>query len=61
MKKLKSLTSEEMMVLVLKAQTNHFIMYPYGEGIKDAKQKLMYDMYHIKHWTIWFEIKIIYK
>jgi len=37
------------------------VMYPYGDGIKDARQKLMYDLYYIKHWSLWLEIKIIFK
>ena len=37
------------------------VMYPYGDGIEDARQKLMYDLYYIKHWSIWLELKIIYK
>jgi len=37
------------------------VMYPYGSGIEDARQKLMYDLYYIKHWSLWLEIKVIYK
>jgi lipopolysaccharide/colanic/teichoic acid biosynthesis glycosyltransferase len=37
------------------------VMYFYGNGIKDAKQKLMYDLYYIKHWNLILEIKIILK
>ena len=37
------------------------VMYPYGAGVEDAKQKLMYDLYYIKHYSIWLDIKIIYK
>jgi lipopolysaccharide/colanic/teichoic acid biosynthesis glycosyltransferase len=37
------------------------VMYPYGSNAWDAKQKLMYDLYYIKHWSIWLEIKIIFK
>ena len=37
------------------------VMYPYGAGVEDAKQKLMYDLYYIKHYSIWLEIKIIFK
>ncbi|MSN96761.1 sugar transferase [Campylobacter sp. FMV-PI01] len=36
------------------------VNYPYGENIYDTKQKLMYDLYYIKHWSIWLEIKIIF-
>ncbi len=37
------------------------IKYPYGSTVKDAEQKLMYDLYYIKHWSIWLEITIIWK
>ena len=37
------------------------VMYPYGENIEDAKQKLMYDLYYIKHWNILLELKIVWK
>jgi lipopolysaccharide/colanic/teichoic acid biosynthesis glycosyltransferase len=37
------------------------VMYPYGENAEDAKQKLMYDLYYIKHWSLLLELKIVYK
>jgi len=37
------------------------VNYPYGENALDAKQKLMYDLYYIKNWSIWLEIKTIFK
>jgi exopolysaccharide biosynthesis polyprenyl glycosylphosphotransferase len=37
------------------------VMYPYGANAEDAKQKLMYDLYYIKHWNLWLEIKVIWK
>lgn len=37
------------------------VMYPYGAGVEDAKQKLMYDLYYIKHYSLWLDIKIVYK
>jgi lipopolysaccharide/colanic/teichoic acid biosynthesis glycosyltransferase len=37
------------------------VLYPYGADKEDAKQKLMYDLYYIKHWNLWLEIKIIWK
>jgi len=37
------------------------VMYPYGANIEDARQKLMYDLYYIKYWSLWLEIKIVYK
>jgi len=37
------------------------VMYGYGENEEDARQKLMYDLYYIKNWSIILEIKIIWK
>lgn len=37
------------------------VMYPYGENTEDAKQKLMYDLYYIKHWSFWLEMKVVWK
>lgn len=37
------------------------VNYPYGENTEDAKQKLMYDLYYIKHWSVWLEIKTTLK
>ena len=37
------------------------VMYPYGDGIEDARQKLMYDLYYIKYWSFWLDIKVIWK
>ena len=37
------------------------VNYPYGANIEDTKQKLMYDLYYIKYWNIWLEIKVIWK
>jgi len=36
------------------------VMYPYGENTEDAKQKLMYDLYYIKYWSFWLEMKIVW-
>ncbi|GLU54926.1 hypothetical protein Dfri01_43870 [Dyadobacter frigoris] len=35
------------------------VMYPYGAGVRDARHKLMYDLYYIKNWSIQLELKII--
>lgn len=35
------------------------VMYPYGANTEDARQKLMYDLYYIKHWSIWLEIEVL--
>jgi len=37
------------------------VMYPYGVNVKDARQKLMYDLYYIKYWSLGLECKIIWK
>ena len=37
------------------------VNYPYGVNVNDAKQKLMYDLYYIKHWSPWLEIKTIFR
>ena len=34
------------------------IMYPYGLDEDDARQKLMYELYYIKNWSIWLELEI---
>lgn len=35
------------------------VSYPYGANIEDARQKLMYDLYYIKHWSIWLELETL--
>ncbi|SFV59312.1 Bacterial sugar transferase [hydrothermal vent metagenome] len=37
------------------------IKYQYGSGKLDAKEKLMYDLYYIKNWNIFLELKIIWE
>jgi len=37
------------------------VMYPYGSNSEDARQKLMYDLYYIKHWSLWLECNVIIK
>jgi len=37
------------------------VMYPYGSNVEDSIQKLMYDLYYIKHWSLWLEFKTIFK
>ena len=37
------------------------VIYRYGTDLNDAKQKFMYDLYYIKHWSIWLEIEICFK
>ncbi|MFT2098085.1 exopolysaccharide biosynthesis polyprenyl glycosylphosphotransferase [Marinomonas sp. 2405UD66-6] len=35
------------------------VLYPYGGNIEDARQKLMYDLYYIKYWSIWLEVETL--
>ncbi len=37
------------------------VNYPYGQNMEDTKQKLMYDLYYIKNWSLWLEAKTIAK
>jgi exopolysaccharide biosynthesis polyprenyl glycosylphosphotransferase len=37
------------------------VNYPYGENIEDTKQKLMYDLYYIKNWSVALEFETIFK
>jgi exopolysaccharide biosynthesis polyprenyl glycosylphosphotransferase len=37
------------------------VNYPYGANIKDTKQKLMYDLYYIKNWSLALEFETIVK
>ncbi|OHD90700.1 sugar transferase [Sulfuricurvum sp. RIFCSPLOWO2_12_FULL_43_24] len=36
------------------------VMYPYGANAEDARQKLMYDLYYIKYWSMALELKIVW-
>jgi len=35
------------------------VRYPYGESVYDAKRKLEYDLYYLKHMSIMFDLLII--
>lgn len=37
------------------------IKYQYGSGQLDAKEKLMYDLFYIKNWSLKLELEIIWK
>jgi len=37
------------------------VMFVEGRNKDDTKQKLMYDLYYIKNWNLWLELKIIFK
>ena len=36
------------------------VRYPYGRNIIDSKNKLKYDIFYIKNWSFWLDIKIIW-
>jgi lipopolysaccharide/colanic/teichoic acid biosynthesis glycosyltransferase len=35
------------------------ISYPYGSSVKDALEKLRYDLYYIKHFSLFLDIMVI--
>ena len=37
------------------------VHYPYGQNEEDTRQKLMYDLYYIKHWNLIIEFKTVWK
>lgn len=37
------------------------VLYPYGASIEDAKEKLQFDLYYIKHCSLFLDLKIIFK
>jgi lipopolysaccharide/colanic/teichoic acid biosynthesis glycosyltransferase len=37
------------------------VMFVEGRQKEDTRQKLMYDLYYIKHWNILLELKVIWK
>ena len=37
------------------------ILYAYGFNENDSRQKLMYELYYIKNWSIWLELEICIK
>ena len=37
------------------------VMYPYGSSIEDAIQKLQYDLYYIKNYTVLLDFVILMK
>lgn len=40
---------------------NAQVRYPYGRNIEDTRQKLMYDFYYIKYWSLFKEFGIIWQ
>jgi sugar transferase (PEP-CTERM system associated) len=37
------------------------VMYPYGASIEDAREKLQYDLYYIKNYSVLLDIGIVFK
>jgi exopolysaccharide biosynthesis polyprenyl glycosylphosphotransferase len=37
------------------------VMYPYGASVEDAAEKLSYDLYYIKNYSIWLDLAIVFK
>jgi exopolysaccharide biosynthesis polyprenyl glycosylphosphotransferase len=37
------------------------VMYPYGASVEDAYEKLSYDLYYIKNYSLWLDIAIAFK
>jgi lipopolysaccharide/colanic/teichoic acid biosynthesis glycosyltransferase len=37
------------------------IHYGYGNTVEDALVKLQYDLYYIRHWSLWMELYVIFK
>jgi lipopolysaccharide/colanic/teichoic acid biosynthesis glycosyltransferase len=37
------------------------ILYPYGASVKDAKEKLSYDLYYIKNHSLFLDLMIVLK
>lgn len=37
------------------------VMYPYGASVEDAYEKLSYDLYYIKNYSIWLDLAIAFK
>lgn len=37
------------------------IRLPYGSSVDDAYRKLEFDLYYIRHWSIWFDLRILLK
>ena len=37
------------------------VMYPYGASVEDAREKLQYDLYYIKNYSVLLDIGILFK
>ncbi|HEY0418602.1 MAG TPA: sugar transferase, partial [Acetobacteraceae bacterium] len=36
------------------------VNYPYGASIEDARQKLAYDLYYVKHRSLFLDLLILF-
>ena len=37
------------------------IKYTYGNSVEDALIKLEYDVYYVRHWSVWMDIYILFQ
>jgi len=37
------------------------VRYPYGRNVQDARKKLDYDIFYIKNWSLFLEIKVLFQ
>jgi lipopolysaccharide/colanic/teichoic acid biosynthesis glycosyltransferase len=37
------------------------VRYGYGNSVRDALTKLQYDLYYIRHWSLWMDLHVIFK
>jgi len=37
------------------------VLYPYGASLEDAKEKLQYDLFYIKNYSLWMDVSIVLK
>ncbi len=37
------------------------VLYPYGASVEDAYEKLAYDLYYIKNYSLWLDLAIAFK
>ena len=35
------------------------VRYPYGASVVDARRKLEFDLYYVRHWSLWFDARIL--
>ena len=37
------------------------VNYPYGASLEDAEEKLSYDLYYLKNYSLWLDLLILIK